>query len=293
MKDLLREIKKLNDSVGRIADSLAPRTDPDIMDRFRAFRLVSGGNAPLLQGIADPDPVSFRELRGIDDIVEALMRNTEQFLAGLPCNNVLLYGPRGTGKSSAVKALMNEPGFEKLRMIEITKTALAGISDIQEIIRQRTEKYLLFCDDLSFNEDDDSYISVKTVLEGGLGMRPKNTLMYATSNRRHLMPEKTADNLPVLTDGELHPSETLEEKVSLSDRFGLRLGFENYSMETYLEIVRNYASLRGIRTGKEELKGRAVEWSVSHGGFSGRTARQFIDDLEGQLKIGRKKLKGH
>lgn len=284
MDRLLDEIVKLNATLLRMADRLAPRPDPAVLDQYTAFRVRSQSSGPQLLGIATPDPVRFRELRGIDDILERLQANTRQFISGLPCNNVLLYGPRGTGKSSAVKALLNQYAARGLRIIEIPKDALTHIVEIQELVRPRPEKYILFCDDLSFSEDDDSYVPVKTVLEGGLETRPENALIYATSNRRHLMPEQVADNLPVFSAGELQPAETLEEKMSLSDRFGLRLGFEHYTADRYLEIVGNYAKLRGLALDPEKLRARAMAWSLSQGSFSGRAARQFIDDLDGRMQ---------
>ena len=289
MDDLLREIRELNANIGRIAGALAPVADLAVLDRYRAFRASAAKGILSIRGIGSPDPVRFRELRGIDQPVARLRENTEQFLDGLPCNNVLLYGPRGTGKSSAVKALLNQYGGKGLRMIEIPRSALIHIFEIQDMVRRRPEKYILFCDDLSFNEDDDTYVNVKTVLEGGLEKRPDNALIYATSNRRHLMPEKIVDNIPVFSEGELQPAETVEEKMSLSDRFGLRLGFEHYSSATYLDIIANYVSIRKVRVDGRDLHRMAMEWSIEHGGFSGRAARQFIDDLEGRLEKKKKR----
>jgi hypothetical protein len=220
-------------------------------------------------------------------VVAGLRANTEQFLEGLPCNNVLLYGPRGTGKSSAVKAVFNAYAAKGLRMIEMQRDTLVHILEVAELIKKRKEKFIIYCDDLSFEEDEKSYRQIKTVLEGGLETRPANMLIYATSNRRHLMPEKTSDNLPVLTDGELHPADSLEEKLSLSDRFGLRFGFPHFDMETYLSIIDNYARLKKIGLPQEQLREAAMQWSMAHGSYSGRTARQFVDDLEG--KTGRRK----
>ncbi|TAN40847.1 MAG: ATP-binding protein [Nitrospirae bacterium] len=291
MDDVLDEIRQLRLALTRIADALAPRADAEVFDRHRSFRALSGGGWLVIKGIASPDPVRFRELKGIDDILISLRQNTEQFIQGLPCNNVLLYGPRGTGKSSAIKALLSEYGRRGLRIIEMPKGSLVHLAELQEMLSPRKEMYILFCDDLSFDADDESYISIKTVLEGGLGARPQNMLIYATSNRRHLMPERFEDNLPVFSEGELQPGETLEEKMSLSDRFGLRLGIGHFDKETYLAIVSNYAQIRGIRLAEEELQARAMQWSVSHGNFSGRTARQFIDDLDGRLKTDKKRKK--
>ncbi len=290
MDELRKELEFLNKNLERLRDYLIPSLDPAVFDRSRAFRVFLRQNGFGVQGIAKPDPVTFRELKGIDPVILGLRENTEQFLEGLPCNNVLVYGPRGTGKSSAVKAVLNKYGRQGLRMIEMPKDTRFHILDVAAMIRDRGERFIVFCDDLSFEEDDRSYRQIKTILEGGLEVRPENMLLYATSNRRHLMPEKADDNLPSYSGGELHPSETLEEKLSLSDRFGLRLGVHNFDMEIYLDIVANYASLRKLRISPGELKRKAVQWSLSHGSYSGRTARQFADDLEGRLR--RKKDSG-
>ena len=283
MDAIRKELASLNRSLERIADALAPSFDASVLDRFIAFKCTSRNDSIVIKGIRFPDPVHFGEIIGIDDLVGDLRANTEQFLEGLPCNNVLLYGPRGTGKSSAVKALLNAYAAQGLRMIEMPRDSLAHILDAADIIRERTEKFIVFCDDLTFEEDDRSYRHIKTVLEGGLETRPSNMLLYATSNRRHLMPEKISENLPDPQD-ELHPEDALEEKISLSDRFGLRLGFQHFDADTYLRITENYARLRKLRIGRNELKRLAMEWSISHGSFSGRTARQFMDSLEGKLK---------
>jgi hypothetical protein len=163
------------------------------------------------------------------------------------------------------------------------RDTLSHILDLAEIIRKRREKFIVFCDDLTFEEDNESYRHIKTVLEGGLETRPSNMLIYATSNRRHLMPEMIAEGQRD-PKGELHPEEALEEKISLSDRFGLRLGFQYFDADIYLDIIRNYARLRRLRTSDEQLRKQAMQWSISHGSFSGRTARQFMDSLEGRMK---------
>ncbi len=285
MKDILKELQRLNSSVRRLADRFAPAVDTGVFDRFHAFRASSENSMLTIRGISHPDAITFSELRGIDDVLAGLRMNTLQFLKGLPCNNVLLYGPRGTGKSSATKALLGAYRRRGLRMIEVQRDSLIHIMEVAELIRGRQERFIVFCDDLSFEEDEKSYRRIKTVLEGGLEVRPENMLIYATSNRRHLMPEKTGDNLPEMVDGELQPAETVEEKLSLSDRFGLRLGMQHFDMETFLDIISNYAALRKIRIASGELRKHAVRWALDHGSFSGRTARQFIDDLEGRLRL--------
>jgi predicted AAA+ superfamily ATPase len=282
---LMSEMKSLNENIKRLADAVAPNVDPQVFDRFNAFKVHSVNGVSCIKGIACPDPVRMRELKSIDDILGKLKKNTGQFLSGLPCNNALLYGPRGTGKSSAVKALLNEYTKKGLRMIEMERDALMHLFDIANLIRMRPEKFIIFCDDLTFEEEESSYRQLKAVLEGGLETKPGNMIIYATSNRRHLMPEKIADNVPVYKGGELHPAETLEEKLSLSDRFGLRLGFFNFDKDDYLRIVHNYASLRKLGIEQNRLEREAMQWSLEHGSYSGRTARQFVDDLEGRITI--------
>lgn len=271
----------------RIANALQPEPVSDVLEQYVAYRFVMRHGGPRLRGITSPDPITFEELQGIGRLITMLRTNTEQFLRGLPCNNVLLYGPRGTGKSSAVKALLNAYARQGLRMIEMTRESLHYLGDVGDMIRGRTEKYLLFCDDLSYDADDGSYRELKAVLEGGLELKPANMLICATSNRRHLMPETISDNLPVFEDGELHPSDTLEEKMSLSDRFGLRIGLYTFDADTYLTIVRNYAALRTLPVADAVLEAEALQWSIRHGSYSGRTARQFVDDLEGRLNLSR------
>lgn len=285
----MRELTELRKSLERLANFFVPSHDPDIFNRFGAFTATSKNGMLFLRGVVDPDPVTFAELKGIDRVITRLRENTEQFLEDLPCNNVLLHGPRGTGKSSAVKALLNEYRERGLRMIEMERDTLFHLFEIADMLRERREKFIVFCDDLSFEEEETTYRHLKAVLEGGIAARPRNMLIYATSNRRHLVPERQVDNLPFSTEGELHPADTLEEKLSLSDRFGLRLSMLTFDMETYLGIVDNYIALRKIEIDEEELKRKAIQWSLSHGSFSGRTARQFVDDLEGQMRMTGKK----
>jgi uncharacterized protein len=287
---LISQVKCLNATIKRVADSVAPEIDPYVLSRYTAFKVYSSNAKLYIKGIAEPDPVRMKELKGIDDIISKLRANTDQFLAGLPSNNTLLYGPRGTGKSSAIKALLNDYWKKGLRMIEMERDALMHLFEIGDLLRSRSEKFVIFCDDLAFEEDESSYRQLKAVLEGGLEIKPCNMIIYATSNRRHLMPERAEDNLPVFKGGELHPSDTIEEKLSLSDRFGLRLGFFNFDMDTYQRIVRNYAILRKIDVSTDFLEQQAMQWSLEHGNYSGRTARQFIDDLEG--RVGLEKTQG-
>ncbi len=282
MDEIAKELKLLNRQLQRLLEHICPQLSEELLDRAVAFRAFSYNGSLVLRVVERPDPVVLEELKGIDGIIERLRRNTEQFLASLPCNNVLLYGPRGVGKSSVIKALLNEYHKNGLRMIEMDRDALLHLPEIKDLIRDRGEKYIVFCDDLSFDVDDSSYRQLKAVLEGSLEARPDNMLIYATSNRRHLMPERVDEDLH-----ELHPAESVEEKISLSDRFGLRLGFVNFDQETFLMIVDNYVKLRGIMIEPAELHRRAIQWALSHGSFSGRTARQFVDDLEGTIGLER------
>ncbi|MBI5846743.1 MAG: ATP-binding protein [Nitrospirae bacterium] len=259
------------------------------MEKFIAFKCSSQNDQFVFKGISEPDPVTFDEIIGIGELIDELRGNTEQFLEGLPCNNALLYGPRGTGKSSIVKALLNAYESRGLRMIEMPRDSLAHILDIADIVRKRKEYFIVFCDDLTFDKDEKSYRHIKTVLEGGIETRPQNMLIYATSNRRHLMPETIGENQRD-PKGELHPEEAVEEKISLSDRFGLRLGFQYFDFDIYFDIIKNYARIRKFSVDRDELRRLAMQWSISHGSFSGRTARQFIDDLEGKLR--KRKWKG-
>jgi hypothetical protein len=287
--NLLIELRSLARSLDGIAEFFMPHVDAGVFDKFTAFKASSRNGRLLVKGIKEPDPIRLSELKGIDVVIDKLRQNTEQFLGSVPCNNTLLHGPRGTGKSSAVKAIFNRYRTAGLRMIEMPRDTLFHLFEVADLVRQRREHYIIFCDDLSFEEEEKTYRQLKAVLEGGLETKPANMLIYATSNRRHLMPEQWKDNLPVLSDGELQPAETVEEKLSLSDRFGLRLGMLNFDMETYLQIVGNYIRLRKIRVDREELREKAMQWALSHGSYSGRTARQFVDDLQGQMLLCRSK----
>lgn len=292
MREVLNELRRIGNALEKIGGALVPTFDPGILDRYRAFSCVTQNGVLGLKGISNPDPVSFSELVGIDDTISAVAGNTEQFLSGLPSNNVLLYGPRGTGKSSVIKAALNRYAVMGLKMVEMPRDTLRHILDLAGFLRDRDGQFIIFCDDLSFEDNEQSYRSIRTVLEGGLQARPANMLIYATSNRRHLMSEKSQDNLPAGGGGELHPEEAREERLALSDRFGLRLGMQYFDMETYLKIVENYAKLGKIRMNKSLLRREAMQWSLDHGSFSGRTARQFIDSLQGRIGLKKTPLHG-
>ena len=224
-------------------------------------------------------------LRGIEGSARQLLENTQRFARGLPANNALLWGARGMGKSSLVKAVHAEVAEEAagqggLKLIEIHREDIATLPACLAMLRAALHRFIVFCDDLSFDRDDTSYKSLKAVLEGGIEGRPANVLFYATSNRRHLMPRDMVDNERSTA---INPSEAIEEKVSLSDRFGLWLGFHNCSQDDYIAMVEGYAKHFGLPVPHDELVREALEWSITRGGRSGRVAWQFTQDLAGRL----------
>jgi predicted AAA+ superfamily ATPase len=262
------------------------REGVDDLSRYRAFRWNRPENR--FEVVRYVDQQRFENLIGYDEIRAPLIQNTEQFLAGLPANNALLYGARGTGKSSTIKALLARYGDRGLRLVEVHKNWLSDYPLIADALRNRTEKFILFVDDLSFEAEEVYYKDLKALLEGSLEARPNNVLIYATSNRRHLIKEKFSDNAQ-LGDDEINAWDTVEEKLSLSDRFGLFLTFITPNQRQYLEIVSGLARLAGIadQLSEDELKRRALQWEMSHSGRSGRLARQFIDHLSGELKLAK------
>ncbi|MGH8567766.1 MAG: ATP-binding protein, partial [Gammaproteobacteria bacterium] len=214
-------------------------------------------------------------------------RNTRQFLAGFPANHALLWGPRGTGKSSLVKALIHE--YADLCFVEVEREALVDLFPIFETLHGRPERFILYCDDLSFELHDPSCRALKIALDGSLGCAPENVLVYATSNRRHLVPERMEDNLAGhREDGELHPGEAVEERISLSERFGLWLAFHPLRQDEYLEIVSHWIGRLGVSEGDPSaMRGEALRWALAHGSRSGRSAFQFARDRVGQERLRR------
>jgi predicted AAA+ superfamily ATPase len=225
-------------------------------------------------------------IRGVDRVRDILFDNTERFTAGLPANNALLWGARGMGKSSLVKAVhasINEArksGEPPLKLIEIHREDIDTLPALLAILKKAPFRFILFCDDLSFDHDDTSYKSLKAALEGGVEGRPTNVIFYATSNRRHLLPRDMIDNERSTA---INPSEAVEEKVSLSDRFGLWLGFHKCSQDEYLEMIRGYVEHHKLAIDPEELRASALEWATTRGSRSGRVAWQFVQDLAGRL----------
>ena len=232
--------------------------------------------------------VPLKLLEGIERATAQLVDNTERFARGLPANNALLWGARGMGKSSLVKAaharvretLKLNAGGPDLKLVEIHREDIAALPKALNHMRASRHRFIVFCDDLSFDRDDTSYKSLKAVLEGGIEGRPDNVIFYATSNRRHLMPREMVDNENATA---INPGEAVEEKVSLSDRFGLWLGFYNCSQDQYLAMVRGYVAHYGLAIPDAELERDALEWAITRGGRSGRVASQYIQDLAGRL----------
>jgi hypothetical protein len=286
--------RPLYDLLGRIAaalDRLAPSASgaPDF-DCAEAF--VWHAKQEVFAPVQAVNRIPLKLLKGIERHADQLLANTERFARGLPANNILLWGARGMGKSSLIKAahaeaakrLANDTRGTKatgLKLIEIHREDIASLPQCLSFLRESAHRFIVFTDDLSFDKDDTSYKSLKAVLEGGLEGRPPNVLFYATSNRRHLMPRDMVENERSTA---INPWEGVEEKVSLSDRFGLWLGFHNCSQDDYLEMVRGYASHYNLPVHDEELVREALEWSMTRGARSGRVAWQYIQDLAGRLE---------
>ena len=247
----------------------------------RAFRIQSGGQELEFLPITNVDRVMLEDLLGYEKQKQELRRNTEAFLAGKHANNVLLYGDAGTGKSTSVKALVNEYFNRGLRMIEIYKHQFGQLSVILSTLKNRNYRFIIFIDDLSFEENEVEYKFLKAVIEGGVETRPGNVLIYATSNRRHLIRETWNDRTDMEHHGDIHRSDTVEEKMSLSARFGVSINYSAPTPREYQAIVLALAARQGIDMDEKELLAMAATWEVRHGGFSGRTAQQFVHYLEG------------
>lgn len=285
---LLQQLKTLAELGEQALRRQLPATAPEsaLFETYQAFRWSSHDGVGF-DPIAHPDLPNHADLIGIDRVLRELRRNTEQFVHGLPANNVLLWGERGTGKSTAVRGLLREFAARGLRLVEVQKEDLFTLPAITRTLRPMPFRFILFCDDLSFDESEIDYRELKALLEGGLEARPVNVLVYATSNRRHLMPERMIENTG---EDEIHPEERVAEKLSLSDRFGLTFGFYPVDRDNFLDIVRHLAEQRQLEIGSEQLEQEALRWAHNRGARSGRVARQFIDDLTGRLSLERSRL---
>ncbi|MBK6717284.1 MAG: ATP-binding protein [Burkholderiales bacterium] len=261
-----------------------PLTAPDWAASV-AFRYRKRGGGGLLEPVRQVAGIRLSDLKEVDAQKERLLRNTAQFVAGRPANNVLLTGARGTGKSSLIKACLNEFAGQGLRLIEVDKTDLTDLPDLAALVDGRSERFVIYCDDLSFEEGEAGYKALKSMLDGTVAQGGDNVLIYATSNRRHLLPEQMKDNLSVSynEEGELHPGEAVEEKISLSERFGMWISFYPFSQREYLEIVAQWlrhfgADEAAIAAARQE----ALVWALERGSRSGRVAQQFARDFVGR-----------
>ena len=251
---------------------------------FRWRKRTSGG-ASYLQPVTHVSSIGFDDLHNIANQKHQIEQNTRQFVQGRPANNVLLTGARGTGKSSLIKACLNQFAGDGLRLIEVDKEDLAELADIVDLVAGRPERFVIFCDDLSFEEGESGYKALKVALDGGISAQSDNVLIYATSNRRHLMPEKMSDNASYKHggDGDLHPGETVEEKISLSERFGLWLSFYPFRQDDYLAIVAHWLGSFGCDAQQvEAARTEALQWALQRGSRSGRVAWQFAKDYAGK-----------
>ena len=248
------------------------------------YRRRSGGHG-VLEPVRHVSTMRLSDLKEIDAQKDKIERNTRQFVEGRPANNVLLTGARGTGKSSLIKACLNSYAPQGLRLIEVDKADLTDLPDIVEVVSERPEKFIIFCDDLSFEEGEGGYKALKSILDGSVAASTPNVLVYATSNRRHLLPEQMKDNLSYTTsaDGEIHPGVVVEEKISLSERFGLWVSFYPFSQDEYLAIVAQWLSALGVaQEAIEAARPQALVWALERGSRSGRVAYQFARDFAGR-----------
>lgn len=281
-EDLAAQISRIADALERLAPAPPPQIDLKVAEAF-----VWEPDGGALKPVPKVNRVPFSLLKGIDRQAETLLANTRKHALGLPSNNALLWGARGTGKSSLVKAVHAELNSQQskedqLVLVEIHREDIPTLPSLLNILRDQDRRCIVFCDDLTFEGMDDGYKALKAVLEGGLEGRPENVVFYATSNRRHMMARDMIENE---TSVAIHRGEAVEEKVSLSDRFGLWLGFHHLDQETYFEIVNGYAASLGITVDADELQARAKEWTVTRGSRSGRVAWQFIQQIAGEQGV--------
>ncbi|RUM98691.1 ATP-binding protein [Pseudaminobacter arsenicus] len=280
LEALTHKIDRLIDAIERLVPPSAPLTDLTVADCF-----VWVAEPGFLEPVHHVNRIDIDLIRGVDRMRDILMDNTARFARSLPANNVLLWGARGMGKSSLVKSVhasinASQKADAMLKLVEIHREDINTLPKLMAILKAAPFRFILFCDDLSFDHDDTSYKSLKAALEGGVEGRPANVIFYATSNRRHLLPRDMIDNERSTA---INPSEAIEEKVSLSDRFGLWLGFHKCSQDEYLDMVDGYVRYHGLAVKPEELRADALEWATTRGSRSGRVAWQFIQDLAGRL----------
>ncbi|HEV7321982.1 MAG TPA: ATP-binding protein [Ensifer sp.] len=276
---LIREMQKLSAAIERMAGPAAATNDWGAAECF-----VWAPANHHLQPVARPNRIELSLITGVDHVRDILLDNTLRFAEGFPANNVLLWGARGMGKSSLVKSVHAQVARDTgvaVKLVEVHREDIATLPALMDILKKAPVPVIVFCDDLSFDHDDTSYKSLKAVLDGGVEGRPSNVLLYATSNRRHLLPRHMMENEQSTA---INPSEAVEEKVSLSDRFGLWLGFHKCSQDDYLAMIDGYAKHYGFTADTETLHAEALEWATTRGARSGRVAWQFIQDLAGRLR---------
>lgn len=289
MTELEKFLNRAETLLGRleaILPSTTPAPDWDAGIAFRWRKPRGNNTAGHLQVVRQLAPITLSDLHNIGPQKELIEQNTRQFVHGSPANNVLLTGARGTGKSSLIKACLNQYADQGLRLIEVDKDDLGDLADIVDLVAARPERFIIFCDDLSFEEGEGGYKALKVALDGSIAAQSDNVLIYATSNRRHLMPEKMSDNSSYQhgDDGDLHPGETVEEKISLSERFGLWVTFYPFKQDDYLEIVAHWLAYFGCNAAQiADAKTEALQWALQRGSRSGRVAWHFARDYAGKL----------
>ncbi len=293
---LIQHAEALLERIDKLLPAEPAATDWKASIAFRWRKRGGRGGRGAIEIVRHVHQIGLADLHGIDRQKKIVERNTRQFVDGYPANNVLLTGARGTGKSSLIKALLNKYAPRGLRVIEVEKQDLIDLPDIVDLIADRPERFVLYCDDLSFEADEPGYKALKVVLDGSVAAASDNCLIYATSNRRHLMPEYMSENLEAKrVDDEIHPGETVEEKISLSERFGVWVSFYPFDQDEYLNIVAQWLSHFKVPAADSALvRKEALQWALQRGSRSGRVAWQFARDWAGKLKIegGRKKAKG-
>ena len=276
-------LARLDALLGRVEKLLPPQAEPLDWKSATAFRWRKHPRGGYLQPVRHPHRIRFGDLKDVDEQKRRLRENTLQFVEGRPANNVLLTGARGTGKSSLVKAALNEYARKGLRLIEVDKRDLVDLPDIVDLVADRPERFIIFCDDLSFEASEAGYKALKVALDGSIAGSAENVLIYATSNRRHLMPEFMEENLETRhVGGEIHPGETTEEKISLSERFGIWLSFYPFDQEEYLDIAAHWVEALGGGKMDEEARKAALLFALERGSRSGRVAWQFARDHVGR-----------
>jgi predicted AAA+ superfamily ATPase len=290
MSELDKLIKRADVLLARV-EKLLPARSAETDWKSMAFRWRKRNGHAAIEAVRHVHRIALGDLCGIERQKKLVEQNTRQFVEGYPANNVLLTGARGTGKSSLIKALLNKYAPRGLRVIEVEKQDLVDLPEIVELIAERPERFVLYCDDLSFEADEPGYKALKVVLDGSVAAASENCLIYATSNRRHLMPEFMSENLEAKrVDDEIHPGETVEEKISLSERFGVWVSFYPFDQDEYLEIVAQWlAHFKIAGASSDAVRQAALQWALQRGSRSGRVAWQFARDWAGRARIARGK----